>query len=60
VFLDEVPTLRYLPAVYYHMGRAQEGLKSPGAADSYRAFLAIKEKGGQDPLVANARRRLAS
>jgi len=60
VFLDDLPTLRYLPAVYYYMGRAQEGLKSPGAADSYRAFLAIKEKGGEDPLVADARRRLAS
>ncbi len=56
VFLDEVQTYRYLPAAYYYLGRAREGLKSPGAADSYRAFLALKA--GEDPLVADARRRL--
>ena len=59
VFLDDVPTLHYLPPVYYYMGRAQESLGSPAAAESYRAFVAIKEKGGEDPLIADARRRLA-
>ena len=60
VFLDDVPSLRYFPAVYYYLGRAQEGLKSPAFADSYKAFLAIKTGGGEDPLVADARRRLAA
>jgi tetratricopeptide (TPR) repeat protein len=60
VFLDDVPTLRYLPPVYYYMGRAQEGLGSAAAAESYRVFLAIKEQGGEDPLIADARRRLGS
>jgi tetratricopeptide (TPR) repeat protein len=60
VFLDDVPTVRYLPPVYYYLGRAQEGLGSPAAAESYRAFLAIKEKGGGDPLIADARRRTSS
>jgi hypothetical protein len=45
--------------VYYYLGRAQEGLNSPAAAESYKAFVAIKN-GGQDPLLADARRRLPS
>jgi len=60
VFLDEVPSYRYFPPVHYYLGRAQEALKSPAAAESYRTFIAIKEKGGEDPLIADARRRLAS
>lgn len=59
IFLDELQTYYYLPPVYYYLGRTREGLKSPGAAQSYRAFLAIREKGGEDPLAADARRRLA-
>jgi tetratricopeptide (TPR) repeat protein len=58
VFLDDLPTYHYLPPVYYYLGRAQEGLGSPAAADSYRTFLALKEKGGGDPLIADARQRL--
>jgi len=60
IFLDDVPSFRYLPSVYYYLGRAQEGLKSPAALDSYKAFLAIKTNGGGDPLIADARRRLAA
>jgi tetratricopeptide (TPR) repeat protein/predicted Ser/Thr protein kinase len=60
VFLDDVPSFHVLPAVYYYQGRAREGLNSPGAAESYKTFLAIKEKGAGDPLVADAQRRLAS
>ncbi|MCA1827593.1 MAG: protein kinase [Myxococcales bacterium] len=61
LFVDEVPTLRYLPAVHYWLGRAQEGLHSPAAAASYRTFLSFKEKAdaGADPLVEDARRRVA-
>ncbi len=57
VFLDDVPSYHVLPAVYYYQGRAREGLNSPGAAESYKTFLAIKEKGAGDPLVADAQRR---
>ena len=60
VFLDDVPTYRYFPPVFYYFGRAQQGLKSAGATDSYKSFLSIKEKGDGDPLVADARRRLAA
>ncbi|MDQ6801434.1 MAG: protein kinase [Acidobacteriota bacterium] len=58
VFLDDVPTFHYFPPVYYYLGRAQEGLHSASAADSYKRFLGIKTKGDGDPLVADARRRL--
>jgi tetratricopeptide (TPR) repeat protein/predicted Ser/Thr protein kinase len=60
VFLDDVPSFHILPAVYYYQGRAREGLKSPGAAESYKTFLAIKEKGAGDPLAADATKRLAA
>jgi tetratricopeptide (TPR) repeat protein len=59
IFLDDVPTFHYFPPVYYYLGRTREGLGSAGAADSYRQFLAIKSKCDGDPLVADARRRIA-
>jgi hypothetical protein len=55
-----VPSYHLLPPVYYYQGRVREGLKSAGADDSYKAFLAIKEKGASDPLVADATKRLAA
>jgi hypothetical protein len=60
LFLDDVPSFHLLPAVYYYQGRAREGLRSPGAAESYKLFLSIKEKGAGDPLVADAQRRISS
>ena len=59
LFLDESPTYYLFPPVYYYLGRAQEGLKSSAASDSYNAFIAIKN-GGQDPLLADARGRVKS
>ena len=59
VFLDDRPSYRTLPPVYYYLGRAQEGLGSPAAAQSYESFLAVK-KTDEDPIVREARRRLAS
>jgi len=60
LFIDEVPTYRYFPPTYYWLAKAQEGLKSAGAAESYRAFLSIKEKGdGSDRLVADAKAALS-
>lgn len=60
VYFNDLPTYRYLPPVYYYLGRAQEGLKSPAAKDSYETFLLIKEKGEADWMVEDARRRLGS
>src|SRR5215471_13642224 len=59
-FLDEEPTFRLFPPVYYYLGRVQEGLKSPVAADSYKTFLAIKKKGDEAGLVKDAQKRLAA
>ncbi len=59
VYLDEVPTFRIFPPVYYQVGRVREGLKSPGAAEAFKTFLAL-QTGDGGPLAADARRRLAS
>ena len=60
VFLDDVPTYHYFPPVLYYLGRAQQGLNSPSANDSFRQFLSIKTNGDGDPLVADARRRVGA
>ena len=51
-------TYGYLPEVYYYQGRAREGLNSPGFRDSYKTYLNIREKAGEDPLLADVRKRL--
>jgi eukaryotic-like serine/threonine-protein kinase len=58
LFMDNVPTFGYFPPVYYFQGRAREGLKSPGSAESYRTYLSIRGKAGEDPLLAEIHRRL--
>jgi tetratricopeptide (TPR) repeat protein len=60
LFLDEEPTYAYFPAVYYYQGRVREGMKSAGYAESYRNYLSIREKAGEDPLLSEIRRRLGS
>lgn len=60
VFLDDLPSYRLFPPVEYYLGRAQEGMKSATAADHYKGFLAIKEKGDEQGLVADARRRVTT
>ena len=57
LFMDDVPTYGYFPSVYYYVGRVREGMHSAGFADSYRAYLQIREKAGEDPLLAEVRRR---
>jgi serine/threonine protein kinase/Tfp pilus assembly protein PilF len=58
LFTDDMPTYSYLPPVYYYEGRALEGLKSPGAADSYHTYLSIRGKAGEDSLLPDVRQRL--
>lgn len=55
---DYVPTYGYLPEVYYYQGRVREALKSRGAADSFQAYLNIRGKAGEDPLLPEVRHRL--
>ncbi len=62
VFLDDVPSFRYLAPMPYWLGRAQEGINkaSPAAAENYKKFLSLRPDDSRDPLVADARRRLAA
>lgn len=60
IFLDDYPTYRFFAPVHYYLGRAQEGIGSPAAAESYKTFLAIKEKGDEPGIVEDARKRLSS
>jgi tetratricopeptide (TPR) repeat protein len=57
LFLDEVPTYGYFPVVHYYQGRAREGMKTAGFAESYKKYLSIRGKASEDPLLADARRR---
>jgi serine/threonine protein kinase/tetratricopeptide (TPR) repeat protein len=59
LFLDEVPTYRYLAPLTYWLARAQDGLGQTGQArTNYQAFLAQKKGRTSDPLVSDSRRRL--
>jgi serine/threonine protein kinase/tetratricopeptide (TPR) repeat protein len=60
LFLDDVPTLRYLAPLPYWLGRAREGVGTRAAAvESYKAYLAARPA-TLDPLAADAQRRLAA
>jgi eukaryotic-like serine/threonine-protein kinase len=58
IFLNDVPSLRYLAPLRYWSGRALDGQKKPAAADNYKAFLALRPEGSKDPLAADARKRV--
>ncbi len=55
LFVDEAPTYGYFPPVYYYLGRVRKELKSTGFAESYRTYLSIRGKAGEDPLLAEVR-----
>jgi tetratricopeptide (TPR) repeat protein len=57
LFLDDMPTYRFLAELPYWIGRAQEGLNMRAAAlESYQAFLDRWSDTG--PLASDARKRL--
>jgi eukaryotic-like serine/threonine-protein kinase len=60
LFLDEEPTFGLFPPVYYYQGRVREELKNTKFAESYRVYLNIRGQSKEDPLVAEARRRIGS
>jgi eukaryotic-like serine/threonine-protein kinase len=60
VLLDDVPTARYLPFLYYELARAQDGLGSPAARGSYEKFLRARSSATNDVMVADARKRLGT
>ena len=56
--LDEVPTYHEVGILQFYLARTLEGLKSPGAADAYKVFLATHKVTKEDPLAVDALRRL--
>ena len=61
VFLDDVPSIRYLAPVHYWLGRAREGLNNrEQALESYKTFLTLRPADSRDPLAADARRRMGT
>jgi serine/threonine protein kinase/tetratricopeptide (TPR) repeat protein len=59
VFFYDFPTARYLPPLFYYLGRTQQALGSADFKASYERFLAARgEADPKDPLAADARKRL--
>jgi tetratricopeptide (TPR) repeat protein len=56
LFLD-LSTYGYFPPVYYYQGRAREGMQTAGFADSFRKYINIRGKAGEDPLLGDAKKR---
>ena len=60
LFLDDIPSYRYLAPLPYWLGRAQEGVgMKSAAADNYKAFLGVRSEDAKDPLTLDARKRIA-
>jgi eukaryotic-like serine/threonine-protein kinase len=61
VFLNDLPTYRYLDSLDYYKGRAQEGHgNKEGARKSLEKFLKIKFGADKNtPLISDARRRIS-
>ena len=61
IFLDDVPTFRYLATSPYWLGRAQVGVGlTRNAADNFKQFLALRPHTARDAVAADAARRLAA
>ena len=59
IFLDDVPSFRYLATLPYWRGRAQEGLGNPAQArQSYEQYLMIRSA-ADDALTRDARTRVS-
>jgi tetratricopeptide (TPR) repeat protein len=58
IFMDDFPTFSYFPPTYYYQGRVREGLRSPGFAEPYRAYLNIRGRAREDRFVTDIHRRL--
>ena len=53
----EEPTYAFFPPVYYYRGRVREALKTDKFVESYNAYLNIRGKSTEDPLIAEVRKR---
>jgi tetratricopeptide (TPR) repeat protein len=56
LFMDNMPTIGYFPAVYYYQGLVRQQLKDASYADSYRAYLTLRGQAGEDPVLPEIRR----
>jgi eukaryotic-like serine/threonine-protein kinase len=59
LFSDDTPTYHYVAPVYYYLGRAEQGLGSAGAVNSYGKFVSIQDKGDGSAIFQDAKKRLA-
>jgi tetratricopeptide (TPR) repeat protein/tRNA A-37 threonylcarbamoyl transferase component Bud32 len=59
VFLDDLPTFRYYATLPYWLGRARE-MQKLDARPQFEEFLKIRQGATGDPLVEDARQRLAA
>jgi eukaryotic-like serine/threonine-protein kinase len=59
LFMSDMPTYSYVSPVYYYLGRAEEGMGSSGASNSYATFVSLQSKGDGSPLLEDAKQRLA-
>ena len=58
-FFFDMPTLRYLPPLYYWLARAQQAAGVTGQAlGSYDRFLQLRAQGDPDTLVTDAQARM--
>jgi tetratricopeptide (TPR) repeat protein len=57
---DDTTRVRYVPALSYYLALAQEGIQSAEATATFKAFVDSQTGGDPDPLVEDARRRLAA
>jgi tetratricopeptide (TPR) repeat protein/tRNA A-37 threonylcarbamoyl transferase component Bud32 len=59
MFLNDVPSFRYLGTLSYWLARAQEGIgQKKQSIDNYKKFLALRPAQSNDRLVADARARV--
>ena len=60
IFLDDVPSYRYMVPLSYWLGRVHEGLRARDAAERhYKAYLALRSP-AMDRLAKDAALRVAS
>ena len=58
VTFDAMPTYSLFPPVLYYLGVARQGMSSPSAAESFLAYLGVRQNAKADPFLADARKRL--
>ena len=59
MFLDDMPTFHYYATLPYWLGRAREAQKLD-ARPQFQEFLRIRQGATGDPLVEDARKRVAT